>query len=587
MNSISRLFRSKPVGFIIIAACVAIVLILTVSLMVMTYSGFRTGINEAVNTQTSELSTQIVYNYENSISSIIDTSNIVQTEVDRVDITSEQVSAWFSQYLGQIINLKSDIIRISIYDYETGICLSSSNAPEMGKPIVPGAADWFYEALNDPTVHVFSTPYAEFGSEEYKVDVSKRIRFNNGVRTGVLLMEISFQSFIDLVDKSNLGKGGHITIIDPAYNVVYSSLPEPELAREGIVIAGDIILGSGNALLGDNNMTVNVDTLSNTKWRICVFINIDKQMEIERTFLLTVAFVSCIVLVIGILLFAAVARTITTPMKQLELAMRKVENSDYFRMEEVEIVASREVEALTGRFNRMMRKIGELMERVIDEQNSQRKSELKALQNQINPHFLYNTLDSIMWLIENEKNNEAAEMLVALARLFRIGISGDSEIIPVRDEIEHVRNYLLIQNIRYAGSFDYEFNVGESVQDIQTLKLVLQPVVENCIYHGLKNKIDKGIIRIGADIEDGFLCLRVADNGYGMRQETIGELYRSFEDGVVSNNVGLKNIYQRVMIYYGGNAGMTIESELDEGTTITIRQPLMQSHNEERGGGFS
>jgi len=244
-------------------------------------------------------------------------------------------------------------------------------------------------------------------------------------------------------------------------------------------------------------------------------------------------------------------------------------------MEEVSLAASSEVEALTRRFNRMMRKIGELMERVIDEQNAQRKSELKALQNQINPHFLYNTLDSIMWLIENEKNSEAAEMVVALARLFRIGISGDSEVIPVRDEIEHVRNYLLIQNIRYAGSFDYEFFVDENAQDISTMKLVLQPIVENCIYHGLKNKIDKGNIKIHVNKENGFLFLRVSDNGYGIRRETIDELYRTFQDGAVSNNVGLKNIYQRVMIYYGGNAGMSIESELDEGTTITIKQPIV------------
>jgi len=352
-------------------------------------------------------------------------------------------------------------------------------------------------------------------------------------------------------------------------------MPETEMSRGGIEVAGGIILGSGSALLGGYNMAVNVDTLSNTKWRICVFINIDKLVEIERTFLFTMVVVSFIVLVIGIFFFTAVARAITSPLKQLELAMRKVEKSDYFRMEEVSLAASSEVEALTRRFNRMMRKIGELMERVIDEQNAQRKSELKALQNQINPHFLYNTLDSIMWLIENEKNSEAAEMVVALARLFRIGISGDNEVIPVRDEIEHVRNYLLIQNIRYAGSFDYEFHVDENAQDISTMKLVLQPIVENCIYHGLKNKIDRGNISIHVSLEDGFLFLRVSDNGYGIRRETIDELYRTFQDGAVSNNVGLKNIYQRVMIYYGGNAGMSIESELDEGTTITIKQPIV------------
>ena len=574
MNIINRLFRSRPVGFIIIAACVVVVLILMTSLLFATFSSFRSGISEAVNTQTNELSTQIVYNYENSISQIIETSNIVQTDIDRFDLALQRDIDLFENYLGQIINMRSDIIKISVYDYDTQRCIASSNGSADERAMVGGEFDWYNEAINDPTVHVFSTPYAEFGDEEYKVNVSKWFRFQNGARTGVLLIEISFQSFIDLVDKSNLGEGGHITIIDTSYDIVYTSLADLESARERIVVARDIVLGSESANLSGNNMAVNVDTLSNTKWRICVFINIDKLIDIEKTFLFTTVVVSTVVLAIGILLFTVVARTITTPMKQLELAMRKVENSDYFRMEEVELVASGEVEALTRRFNRMMRKIGELMDRVIDEQNSQRKSELKALQNQINPHFLYNTLDSIMWLIENNKNFEAGEMIAALATLFRIGISNDSEVIPVRDEIEHVRNYLLIQSIRYSDSFSYEFEVENAALDIKTLKLVLQPIVENCIYHGLKSKVDKGIIRISVRIEDDCLLMSVSDNGYGIRQETIDELYRSFEDGVVSNSVGLKNIYQRVMIYYGGNAGMKIESILDEGTTITIREPL-------------
>ena len=571
--SINRLFRSRPVGFIIITACVVVVLILMSSVLVATYSSFRTGINEAINTQTSELSTQIVYNYENSIAGIIDISNIIQTDVDSFDIVSAQGRSQFSEYLEQIIHLKSDIIKVSIYDYESRLCLASSNRDDIGLAPSDGNASWFLQAIGDPTVHVFSTPFSEYGSDEYKVNVSKRIRFHNGSRRGVLLIEMSFQSFIDLVDKSNLGEGGHITIIDSNYDVVYTSIPVSVSTQEGLDVARKIVLGSRSEVLGGNNMSVHVDTLSNTKWRICVFINIDKLIEIERTFLLTMVFVSFVVLVIGVLFFSVVARTITTPMKQLELAMQKVEKADYFRMEEVELDASREVEALTLRFNRMMRKIGELMDHVIAEQNAQRRSELKALQSQINPHFLYNTLDSIMWLIENNKNQEAAEMVVALARLFRIGVAGDSEVIPLRDEIEHVRNYLLIQNIRYTGSFDYEFDVDEEALDIRTMKLILQPIVENSIYHGLKNKIDKGHIRISAHVEGDDLKLSVSDNGYGMRQETIDGLYRSFKDGAGSS-VGLMNIYQRVMIFYGGNAGMSIESVLDEGTTVTIKQKL-------------
>lgn len=573
MSRLQRVFRSKSVGFSIITSFIVILLALVLSIVATTFASFRSSTREAINVQTRELSSQIVYNYENYIDSIINTSNIIQSEIDYFDRMNYVLSQAFADDMNRILRLQDDIQKIAVYDYPTGRCLSSTVPDEVGKVYTMDGQAWFFEAVADPTVHVFSVPYSEAGSGEYKVNVSKQIKLQNRSSLGVLKIEISFQRFIALAKKSNLGESGHISIIDPAYNVVYTSLADAVDSAEIDVIRG-IVLGAKSVPVGGHTMNVNVDTLSNTKWRICVFVNIDKLTEIERNFLVATLFVSFGVLAVGVVLVLSVSRMITDPMKKLEQAMRRVEISDYFRTEEVVLAASKEVEALTQRFNKMMKKINELMNRVIDEQNAQRKSELRALQNQINPHFLYNTLDSIVWLVENNKNADAQEMVVALAKLFRIGISRDRELIPVRDEIEHVRNYLLIQSIRYSDSFDYSFSVDESTLDCQTMKLVLQPIVENCIYHGLKNKIDRGHIRVTAKRDSGYLELSVADNGYGMREETIAMLYASFKDGVVSDSVGLKNIYQRVMIYYGGDAEMRIESELDEGTTITIREPL-------------
>ena len=568
-NKLVQTFRQQSVGVIIITSCVAIVVALVVSIVFATYQNFRKSTREAVNTQTRELSSQIVYNYEQYIATVIDTSNIVQTDIDKYENSNH-----LSEFLSDIVHLKNDILKIAVYDYETGQCLASSDSDERSMNLDNRKANWFFQAVDDPTIHIFSVPYSDANNDEYKVNISKLIQMENSRSSGVLKIEISFQSFIELAKKSNLGEGGHISIIDSDYNIVYSST-RPQEAREDLAVIRTIVLGSSDVTVGRHSMTVHVDTLSNTKWRICVFINIDKLVDIERGFVGSILFVSVTVLAVGVLLFWRTSKLITTPIRQLEHAMRKVEKSDYFRMEEVELLAPYEVEALTHRFNKMMHKINELMERVIVEQNAQRKSELKALQNQINPHFLYNALDSIVWMIENNKNHEAGEMVVALAKLFRISISKDQERIPVHDEIEHVRSYLLIQNIRYADSFDYTFDVDEDTLDCTTIKLVLQPLVENSIYHGLKNKIDRGSIKISAHRDEHYLYLSVADTGYGIRQEAIDNLYKSFADGVISNGVGLKNIYQRVMIYYGRNAEMSIESELDEGTIITIKEPLM------------
>ena len=567
-NKLIQKFRQQSVGVIIITSCVAVVVILVISIVITTYQNFRASSREAVNTQTRELSSQIVYNYEQYIATVIDTSNIVQTDIDKYNNSYQ-----LSEFLGGIVHLKNDILKIALYDFETGRCLASSDMEELAQNNNNRDSSWFSQAARDPTIHIFSVPYSDPVSDEYKVNISKLIQMENYSKSGILKIEISFQSFIELARKSNLGQDGHISIIDADYNVVYSSTGQ-QAAREEMAVIRSFVLGSSDISIGKHNMTVHVDTLSNTKWRICVFINIDKLIDIERGFVTGILFVSVTVLAVGVLLFWRTSKLITTPIRQLERAMRKVEKSDYFRMEEVVLPAPYEVEALTRRFNKMMHKINELMERVKEEQNAQRKSELKALQNQINPHFLYNALDSIVWLVENNKNEEAGEMVVALAKLFRISISKDQERIPVRDEIEHVRSYLLIQNIRYADSFDYSFDVAEDTLDCITIKLVLQPLVENSIYHGLKNKIDRGSIKISAHKDEQYLYLSVSDTGYGIRQEAIDTLFKSFADGVISNGVGLKNIYQRVMIYYGGNAEMRIESELDEGTTITIKEPL-------------
>jgi len=560
----------KSISFIITAICVLIVLTFAFLLGTFTFNNFRSSMNDAVRIQTMELSTQIVYNYENYIRGIINTSVTIQTEISLVQSFDDwnDVSAFFND----VLRLNNDILKIAVFDNETRICLASSDLYDMGSFLYADAT-WFYEALENPTFHVFSGPYSAQGDGMYRVNVSRSIGLPDG-RRGVLKIEISFQRFIELVMKSNLGDGGHITIIDQHYNIVYTSLEQGVDAMQGLIAMRTLVLGTKSAEVNGYSMFVTVDTLSNTKWRIGIFINAGKLSEIEQGFLQTTIIISIVVLVIGIFIFTWVGKAITGSLRRLEFAMRSVENSDYFRMEEVNESAFKEVSALNLRFNKMMQKINELMRRVVDEQEAQRKSELKALQNQINPHFLYNTLESIIWVIEKEKNLEAIQMVASLARLFRFGLSTDDETVPLRNEIEHVRNYLQIQKFRYSDTFDYDIDVDEKAFDIKTMKLILQPIVENSLYHGIKNNIDRGYIKISGRVDGEFLVISVFDNGYGMRQEKIDMLYESFKQNFPDSGVGLKNIYQRVMIYYGGNAEMLIESELDEGTTITIMEPI-------------
>ena len=228
--------------------------------------------------------------------------------------------------------------------------------------------------------------------------------------------------------------------------------------------------------------------------------------------------------------------------------------------------------ALNMYMNSGQTQIRRLMDDIVAEHESKRKNEFDVLQSQINPHFLYNTLDIIVWMIENEKQADAVKVVTALARFFRISLSRGKSIITVRDEIEHVRNYLTIQHMRFKNRFTYGIEADESVMDLASVKLILQPLVENAIYHGMEFMDGDGEIRIHVYRDGDDLYMKVSDNGLGMTKEQIENMF-SEKKHVASKSgsgIGVRNVNERIRLYFGSDYGLSIESELDEGTTVTI-----------------
>ena len=214
------------------------------------------------------------------------------------------------------------------------------------------------------------------------------------------------------------------------------------------------------------------------------------------------------------------------------------------------------------------------MEQVRNEEITLRKTELRALQAQINPHFLYNTLDSIAWMCEEERSREAVEMVNALARLFRISISKGHELIPIEKELEHARSYLKIQNYRYKNQFTYSFEVDENCLSYYCNKITLQPLIENAIYHGINRMIDEGEIIVRIYERGSEVIFEVEDNGVGMTEEQCSQILHH-EPGDKAG-IGIKNVNDRIRIYFGEQYGLSIESELDEGTKIIINMPKIR-----------
>lgn len=262
--------------------------------------------------------------------------------------------------------------------------------------------------------------------------------------------------------------------------------------------------------------------------------------------------------------------------------MEKVEQGDFSESEPIR--GSHEVEQLSLRFHLMVAKVRELMHQIIREQEAKRKSELEVLQAQINPHFLYNTLNSVVRMVGNGKNEDVITTITSLSKLFRISLSRGKNIITVREELEHVRHYLIIQKMRYKQKFEYEIVVEneDEVLNCLTLKLLLQPIVENAIYHGIEHLADPGWIRIFAALIDGKVLLQVSDNGLGMSPDVLAQVKAGFYKSEEGSGVGIQNVQERIRLTFGEQYGLEIASEQEEGTIVRVWIPRQVAEERDR-----
>ena len=304
------------------------------------------------------------------------------------------------------------------------------------------------------------------------------------------------------------------------------------------------------------------------------------RLNTQQTLLIAILVISLLVLIVMIRFFT---RNLTGSVKKVVSVMHDVEDGNWGSRIHIDGRMSREVETIAVQYNRMMNQLEDSVAKEQELSRQKQKAEITALEAQINPHFLYNTLDSIIYMIDKGENQKAEEMIVALSKFFRISISRGKAIIPLKDEVEHVRNYLLIQKIRFGDQFTYSINVDPSLYQYSCIKLILQPLVENAIEHGLNDNESGGQIEIIGTQNESYIILKIKDNGYGISEDKLEQIYKSFHDDSIHQGVGLKNVYQRIKIYYGDEADIKIDSLFDEGTIISIYIPKKKAvKNEEK-----
>lgn len=302
------------------------------------------------------------------------------------------------------------------------------------------------------------------------------------------------------------------------------------------------------------------------------------EMEIVRSALKQqqdrLAMFSCyaliVIFIVNLILSRKITQSVTGPIKKLCEAADAVAQGDFASPTEID--AGDELQVLTKSFNHMKVEIGRLIDHVKEEQNNLRKTELKLLQSQINPHFLYNTLDAIVWMAEGGQNKEVVTMVTSLSEFFRTGLSKGQDIITVQEEVSHVEHYLKILQFRYQDILEYDIQVDADMLHFLMLKLTLQPIVENALYHGIKNKRGKGMIRIRGEQNGAEMIFQISDNGAGMSSGQLGKLRLDLNrtDREEQAGFGLANVNERIKMIYGEQYGIRVESTPGEGTVVEI-----------------
>lgn len=519
--------------------------------------------------------------YMENIAYLISSNEDVQDYLFSDEIDSEGRYRILKQF-ETILDSRSDIRNVGIIS-KSGRMLINNGSKSVNHDLNINTQEWYTQALNSPEGATLTSSHVQHiisGERPWVITLSRGIRdrSGSGEKEGVFFIDLNYSAISGLCDQSTVGTKGYAFILDAKGNIVYHPQQQQlynELQTENISLIMDtdedtVLTGTGN-----NGKLYSISRSDKTGWTVVDCTNVrellSKSRQAQSIYVLT-----AVVLVIVALLFSRfMARSITLPIQKLRDSMKKVQEGD-FSVSDVVVDSRNEIGSLTKSFDVMTHRIQELMEQNVHEQEQKRKSELKALQSQINPHFLYNTLDSIIWMAEGKKNEEVVLMTASLARLLRQSISNEDEVVPIANEVEYARGYLTIQKMRYKDKLEFQIEVDPSILHIPLIKLVLQPIIENAIYHGLKYKESKGLLIIKGFPKDGNAVLQVIDDGVGMDEETLAHIYDRHKVNYHSNGVGVYNVQKRLKLYYGEDYGITYESVVGKGTTATITIPGRQ-----------
>ncbi len=584
-----RSYQKRSIQFTVTISFTAIAIISMAFVGLTLYERYVENLKQVVTQKNIQLLDQAALNLNTYIRNMMNISNAMYYSVIKSkDLSYESMEKEMA--ILYEVN-KDSLISIACFD-DMGNLIAASPVDTLKDKVDVSSQEWFVEAnIKMENLH-FSTPHVQdlFDDSNYRyywvVSLSRVVSldFQGNTSRGILLVDMNFSEIEQLFSKINAKGEGYAYLTDsegeiiyhPKQKMIYASLYQENNLEVAALEDGTYT----NAFNGEERDVI-VKTMGYTGWKI---ISVTPIKEITynlnqfRFFTMIVLGVSVLVIVVGNIL---ISDKITNPIRKLEKSVKKLENGNLNAA--IYAGGSPEIRHLSRSIQAMVRQMRQLMEDIVREHEAKRRSELDALQSQINPHFLYNTLDSIVWTIESGQAEEAISMVTALASLFRISLSKGKNIITIRDEMEHAKNYLSIQKIRYKDRFRASVEVDPEIEGYSTIKLIVQPLIENAIYYGVESMREEGIIAIRGYAKGEDIYIEVSDNGMGIPPEEqallLADNNRARKRG---SGIGLINVHQRIRLYFGEAYGIEIESELDEGTTVRIHLPKIRFRGDEQ-----
>ena len=580
-HRIEKIYKTRSIQFIVSMAFTMVALVSMGFMELATYSSYMKSSREAAidsNMQIVDHISMQLNSYIRNMMSISDSMyyNVIKDKDLTKDNLDKEMSLLYEAN-------KDNLISIA--------CISQDGALITASPVATRKAsvdfktqDWFLSAEDKVENMHFSTPHVQnmFESSNYRyywvVSLSRSVELTylGIIRRGILLVDMNFSSIEQMFDKLNENGSGYIYLIDSDGEIIYHPNQKAiysGLATENNVVAAGYDDGDYTETFMGSKRSVIVKTVGYTGWKIVSVIpNENLYVNYEELSYITVIIftITILLILLGNIIISGI---VTDPIRRLDDSLKYLEGGSMDE-EAIYFGGSHEIRHLSTTIKSMVVKMRKLMDDWLKEQEEKTKSELDALQSQINPHFLYNTLDSVVWMIESERYKEAIAMITSLASLFRISLSKGNTIITIKDELTHAANYLSIQKVRFKNKFDARFEIDPAIEDCMTIKLIIQPLIENAIYYGVNPMDEDGLITIRGYEKDEDIFIEVIDNGMGVPAPVVEKLLTHKKTtNSKGSGIGLWNVNQRIRLYFKGDYGLSIASEPDEGTKVTIHLP--------------